>query len=61
MGWCSGSYLAKEIWDEFRESIVPEDRQRLAMWLYKRFCNEDADDWDNGLLISDGKINLEVD
>jgi hypothetical protein len=61
MGWASGSYLAEEIWDEFRESIVPEDRQRLAMWLYKRFCNEDADDWDNGLLVKDGEINLEVD
>jgi hypothetical protein len=58
MGWNSGSYLAEEIWDKFRESIVPKDRERLAKWLYERFRSEDADDWDNSLLIQDGKINL---
>jgi hypothetical protein len=56
MGWASGSYLAEEIYDKFREYIPEDKREELATWLYNRFCNEDADDWDNSNLIKDAKI-----
>jgi hypothetical protein len=55
MGWCSGSYLAEDIWDKFREYIPEEKRYELAKWLYDKFCNEDADDWSHSDLIKDAR------
>jgi hypothetical protein len=60
MGWCTGSYLAQDIWDKFRKDIPEHKRQRYAEWLYDLFCNEDADDWDTeSNLLKDVKIKFE--
>ena len=45
MGWCSGSYLAEEIWDEIK-IYIPEDKlQETAFMIYDKFSDMDADDW----------------
>lgn len=47
MGWCSGSYIAEDIW-RIVEKFIPEElKKQVAMKITDRFCDEDADDWDN--------------
>lgn len=54
MGWSGGSPLAWYIWDLVRQYIPLEKRREVALAIYDRFCDEDADDWD-------GTSQLEID
>ncbi len=46
MGWCSGSQLAEELWEEIKKHIPKKKRQKLAKKIYDMFCDLDADCWD---------------
>jgi hypothetical protein len=61
MGWCTGSYLAQDIWDKFKDIIPASKKQPYAEWLYTLFCNEDADDWDtDSSLLKDAEIKFDI-
>jgi hypothetical protein len=60
MGWCDGSYIADELWDEIREYLPEEKRKLLANKIYDLFCNQDADCWENSMnIIKDADILFE--
>lgn len=57
MGWCTGSYIAAELWDEIRDYLPKDKKEKLAFRIYEVFSNQDADCWDNEMnIIKDGKI-----
>lgn len=47
MGWCSGSYLAEDIWRRIKDYIPEDEKQQVAKDIYDKFCDLDADDWEN--------------
>lgn len=50
MGWCTGSYMADDIWDRIKNYIPEENKRQVAKEIVDIFCEEDADDWDcNGI------------
>jgi hypothetical protein len=53
MGWCEGSYIANDVFKKVCRLMKPTEAQRkeLAEYLYKRFSDEDADCWDDGMMI----------
>lgn len=51
MGWCSGSYIAEDMWDIVREFIPIDKKPEVAKKIVDRFCDEDADDWGDGELV----------
>lgn len=57
MGWCSGSFIADELWNEIREYLPEEKRKELANKIYELFCNQDADCWEDDMnIIKDAEI-----
>jgi hypothetical protein len=46
MGWCSGSYLCKDIWEKIRDYVPEENRVQVLGEMINRFSDEDADCWD---------------
>jgi 16S rRNA C1402 N4-methylase RsmH len=50
MGWCTGSYMANDIWAIVKKYIPEKDKKKIAKKIVDIFRNEDADDWDkNGI------------
>ena len=59
MGWCSGSELAENIYNEIRKFIPEHKRKEIAKKIYDEFCNYDADDWTFSNLTEDsGEVIL---
>lgn len=46
MGWCSGTSLAIDVWNEIRKYIPDKDKKKVAKKIYNLFCDQDADCWD---------------
>jgi hypothetical protein len=46
MGWCTGSGIAEELWENIREYIPPDKRQELAKRIVDLFSSYDADCWE---------------
>ena len=46
MGWCSGTDMAIELWDDIKEHVVKDKKQEVAKKIYDKFCDHDADAWD---------------
>lgn len=45
MGWATGSCLAEQIWNDIKD-ILPEDKKdRIAIKIFNAFEEYDADDW----------------
>jgi len=60
MGWCRGSYLAEEIWDDLRSVVPQEQRHVFAKKIYEKFCDYDADDWNhNSFLLRDAGVKFD--
>lgn len=51
MGWSSGSYLAEDIYVKIRKYIPKNKREEIASFIYDKFRDLDADDWDDSMLI----------
>lgn len=47
MGWCSGSQLANEVWDEVKAFIPDEKQKDVAKEIVDIFSNHDADCWED--------------
>lgn len=45
MGWCTGSNMANDIWNEVKGWIPFDKQKEVATKIYNIFANEDADDW----------------
>jgi hypothetical protein len=60
MGWCSGSFMADELWDDIRKYIPKAKRKLVANKIYDVFSDHDADCWESDMnLIKDKEINNE--
>jgi len=46
VGWCTGSYICKDIWIKIRDYIPEEHRGKVLGEMVNRFSDEDADCWD---------------
>jgi hypothetical protein len=58
MGWCSGSYLADDIYNIVRKYIPKNKRKEIANKIYDMFCDQDADSWKEDMnIIKDHKID----
>ncbi len=53
MGWCNGSYIANDVFEKICSTMNPtvEEKRKIASYIYERFCDEDADCWDEDLEI----------
>lgn len=49
MGWCSGSLIAEDLWNEIKDDIEPRRRRHVALRIVKIFSDEDADCWDDDM------------
>ena len=47
MGWCIGSYLANDIWNEVKGWIPFDKQKEVAVKIVDMFENQDADCWAN--------------
>jgi hypothetical protein len=45
MGWCSGSWLADDVWKVVKKYIPEKDKKRIARKIVDLFNGHDADDW----------------
>lgn len=43
MGWGSGSYLARQVWDSVKEHIPKKYKAKVAREIIRSFENEDCD------------------
>lgn len=60
MGWCSGSIIAEELWNDIRKYIPKEKEKIVAEKIFHIFDDNDADCWDDDMnLIRDAKIKLD--
>ena len=56
MGWCSGSYMAEDIYNKIRK-YIPKSENEIAKTIYDIFCQQDADCWDYDMnIIKDAKL-----
>jgi hypothetical protein len=51
MGWCSGSYLAEDIFKKIEKYLPMNVKKEIAQKIYDEFCNLDADCWDEEMHI----------
>ena len=51
MGWCSGSYLAENIFKKIEQYLPNEVKYEIAKMIYDEFCDMDADCWDDDMQI----------
>ncbi len=45
MGWCSGSYLADDVWKIVKKHIPKSEQQKVAKKIVELFNEHDADCW----------------
>jgi len=45
MGWCTGSYMAEDLWKTIEPHLPKEKKMEIAEYIYDLFCDQDADDW----------------
>jgi len=51
MGWCNGSHIAEDIFNKIEKYLPEEVKKEVAQMMYDRFCDDDADCWDNEMNI----------
>ena len=51
MGWCSGSYIADEVYNLIREYIPKRKRKCISKEIYDIYCEYDADCWEDEMNI----------
>ena len=51
MGWCTGSYLAEDLWNTIRGYIPEDKRKDIARNIIEIFNEQDADCWDDDMNI----------
>ena len=51
MGWCTGSYIANDVWNLVRDYIPESERKVKAEAIIELFSNYDADCWEEGMNI----------
>ncbi len=61
MGWASGSYLAEDLYLSIRKYIPEENRKKVATIVYKKFSDDDADDWDKDSVLLKDKVLKDKD
>jgi hypothetical protein len=47
MGWGSGGQLAEEMWEDIKEYIPQENKEKVAEIIYDHFNGYDADNWES--------------
>jgi hypothetical protein len=59
MGWCSGSYIAQDLYKYIKKYIPKEHQKKVAIQIFNMFSDADADDWNKDSdLLKDSEIKL---